>query len=343
MKRIVPSLLALLMLITLSPVVMAANMDFTGKISTDVEYKENFGGTSEIELSANLGNDLKAGLSLGSKEQAFPWDQEGPEGWPLTVKGLWLETNGAIIPGTPEFTTRIGTLNVNYSDFIAKGIKTTGISMDQLTMGPVTIGGYYSLDQEQNRDRGAYVSVKPLAGIEAQGTIVKAADELAYALSTTVQPIEGAEVAGTYAAIHEGAKAYRVNGNYQVVEGLEVRAGYQDVPSAFSPQHMNNDRDVLVYGTGFTVGATANQYGFEVTADYADYDKTVDYSVARTISLAGMDFNTKLAGDYDFDGAEANKLEATVAYNAPNGLELSVGYDLIANQPKVTAGLELQF
>lgn len=72
MKRIVPSLLALLMLITLSPVVMAANMDFTGKISTDVEYKENFGGTSEIELSANLGNDLKAGLSLGSKEQAFP-------------------------------------------------------------------------------------------------------------------------------------------------------------------------------------------------------------------------------------------------------------------------------
>lgn len=341
MKRIIASLLALLMLTTLTPVVMAANMDFTGEITTEAVYDEKFGGTSEIELNANLGNDLKAGLSLGSIEQPFPW--ENGMGWPLTVKGLWLETNGALIPGTPEFTTRIGTLNVNYSDFIAKGIKTTGISVDKITMGPVTLGGYYSLNQDQNLDRGAYVKVNPLEGIEAQATVVKAEDQLSYAISTTVQPVEQAEVSGTYAAVHEEANAYRVNGKYQVLEGLEVRAGYQDVPVEFSPEHKNTDQDVLENGTGFMVGATANQYGFDVTADYADYNKTVDYSVARTLSLAGMDFNTKLAGNYNFDAAEATELEATVAYNAPNGLELSVGYDLINNQPKVTAGLELQF
>ncbi|HEY8391701.1 MAG TPA: hypothetical protein VIL83_03145 [Capillibacterium sp.] len=338
MKRIVASLLALLMLVTFTPVVMAANFDFTGEIETTAEYGKEFGGTSEIELKANLGKDLKAGLSFGSLKDEFPWN-----GWPLTVKGLWLETKGALIPGTPEFTTRIGTLNVDYSDFVANEISTTGISVDQLTMGPVTVGGYYSLNQSEKPDRGAYVKVNPLAGVEAQATVVKAEDQLSYALSTSVQPVEQAEIAGTYAAVQEGEKAYRVNGKYQVLEGLEVRAGYQDVPLTFNPAHMEDDKDVLEAGTGYTVGATANQFGFELTADYADYDKTVDYSVTRTISLAGMDFDTELAGDYNFDTAKASELEATVSYNAPNGLELSVGYDLINNQPKVAAGLDLQF
>ncbi len=338
MKRIIASLLALLMLVTVTPVVMAANMDFSGKITTEATQVEDFGGTSEIELAANIGDNLKAGLSFGNQENAFPWTP-----WNLEVKGLWLETNGALIPGTPEFTTRIGSLNANYSDFIASGIKTTGISMDQLAMGPVTLGGYYSLDSAGNPDRGAYVKANLVEGIEAQATVVKADEELSYAVSTAVQPIEQAEVSGTYAAIHEGEQAYRVDGKYQVLEGLQVRAGYQDVPAEFSPSHMTTDEDILEDGTGFTVGATANQYGFEVAADYADYHKTIDYSVARTLNVAGMDFNAELAGDFNVENSEATELEASVGYNAPNGLELSVGYDFMEKQPKASAGLELQF
>ena len=343
MKRIIASLLALLMLATLTPVVMAANMDFSGKISTEATQAENFDGTSEIDLTAKIGDNLKAGLSFGSNDgqTAFPWTA-----WPLNVKGLWLETNGALIPGTPEFTTRIGSLNNTYSHYIAKGIKTTGISMDKLAMGPVTLGGYYSLDSASNPDRGAYVKVNPLEGIEAQATVVKAADELSYAVSTTVQPIEQAEVSGTYAAVHEGEQAYRVDGKYQVLGGLEVRAGYQDIPTAFDPAHRNRDAsddNFVEQGTGFTVGATANQFGFEVAADYAEYTNEIDYSVARPISLAGMDFNAEVAGDYNFEDAEAKNLEASVGYNAPNGLDLTVGYDFIEKQPSVSAGLELQF
>ncbi|HHT06775.1 MAG TPA: hypothetical protein GXZ97_10980 [Hydrogenispora sp.] len=341
MKRIVASLLALLMIVTMTPVVMAANLDFSGKVATEAAYGESFGGNSEIELSAKIGEDLKAGLSFGSKEKGFPWDN-----WDLNVTALWMETTGAIIPGTPEFTTRIGSLNHSYSDFVAKGIKTTGISMDKLAVGPVTLGGYYSLDHDSNLDRGAYVKVNPMNGIEAQATVVKADEQLAYALSTTVQPLTGAEVSGAYAAVHEGADAYRVNAKYQVLEGLEVRAGYQDIPTAFDATHRNTDADDdnnVNPGTGFTVGATANKFGFEVAADYVEYEDTLDYSIARTVSLAGLDFNTELAGNYDFTAAEAEKLEASVGYSAPNGLELTAGYDFIENQPKITAGLELQF
>jgi hypothetical protein len=338
MKRIIASLLTLIMLVTVTPVVMAANLDFSGKISTEATQAEEFGGTSEIELAANIGDNLKAGISFGDREKSFPWTP-----WNLDVKGLWLETNGALIPGTPEFTTRIGSLNANYSDFIASGVKTTGISMDQLAIGPVTIGGYYSLDSVSNLDRGAYVKANLVEGIEAQATVVKAEEQLSYAVSTAIRPIEPAEVSGTYAAIQDGEQAYRVDGKYQLLEGLQVRAGYQDVPAQFAPSHMTDDQDKLEHGTGFTVGATAKQYGFEVAADYADYHKTVDYSVKRTLNVAGMDFNTKLAGDFNIENSEATELEASVAYNAPNGMELSVGYDFIDNQPKASAGLELKF
>ncbi|HHW12869.1 MAG TPA: hypothetical protein GXX33_07710 [Firmicutes bacterium] len=341
MKRVVASLLALLLIATMTPVVMAANLDFSGKVITEATYGENFGGNSEIELSAKIGEGLKAGLGFGSSEQSFPWSN-----WELGINALWLETNGALIPGTPEFTTRIGSLNHSYSDFVAKGIKTTGISIDQLAIGPVTLGGYYSLAGESILDRGAYVKINPMDGIEAQATVVKADEQLSYALSTTVQPLAGAEVSGTYAAVHEGANAYRVKGKYQVLEGLEVRAGYQDIPTEFNAAHRNtkdDDKNNVNPGTGFTVGATANQFGFEVVADYVDYEKTVDYSVARTVNIAGLDFNTKLAGNYDFETAEAEKLEATVGYSAPNGLELTAGYNFIENQPTISAGLELQF
>ncbi|NLW59917.1 MAG: hypothetical protein GX073_06190 [Firmicutes bacterium] len=341
MKRIVASLIALFLIVTMTPVAIAANLDFSGKVATEAAYGKEFGGTSELELSAKIGEDMKAGLSFGSKEKEFPW-----ENWGLQVTGLWLETNGALIPGTPEFNTRIGSLNHSYSDFVAKGIKTTGISVDQLAIGPVTLGGYYSLDHESNLDRGAYVKVNPLTGVEAQATVVKADEQLAYAFSTSVQPFAGIEVSGTYAAVHEGADAYRVNGKYQVLEGLEVRAGYQDIPTAFDAAHRNTDSDDennVNPGTGFTVGATANQFGFEVAADYTEFENTVSYSIARTVRVAGLDFDTELAGNYDFTAEEAEKLEATIGYSAPNGLELTAGYDFIEKQPKISAGLELQF
>ncbi|NLW57060.1 MAG: hypothetical protein GX050_10700 [Firmicutes bacterium] len=338
MKRIIASLAVLLMLTIATPVV-AANMDFSGKVETEVAYGEEFSGLYDFNLSASLGQNLKAGMSFGSEEDVpFPWNE-----YNVGIKGLWLESNGALIPGTPEFVTRIGTLNANYSDFIAKSIKTTGISVDQFSMGPVTLGGYYSLNSDSHLDRGAYLKVTPVDGIEAQGTIVKANEELSYAVEATVRPLEQAEITGAFAAVDQGAQAYRVNGSYELLEGVQVRAGYQDIPTGFAPAHINTDTDVIAKGTGFTTGATVNRFGFEVKGDYADYNKTIDYSIGRTLTLAGLDFDTKLEGDFNVETTDVGELEASVAYNAPNGLELAVGYDLINNQPSVSAGMNLQF
>ena len=74
MKRIIASLIAVLMLAFVTPVVFAANMDFTGEISSEVKYSKEFSGVSELELSANLGNNLKAGLNFGKEKQSFPWN-----------------------------------------------------------------------------------------------------------------------------------------------------------------------------------------------------------------------------------------------------------------------------
>ncbi len=337
MKRIVACLVAVLMLAIVTPVVFAADMDFTGEISSEIEYKEeNLSGNSEMELTANLGNNLKAGIRFDGMEQTFPWVPTN-----LSINNLWLETEGALFPGTPEFITRIGGMDVNYSDYIANEINTTGISMDQLNVGPVTLGGYYSWNQDSNLDRGAYLKVQPIEGVEAQGTLVKANEELSYAVETKVNPLEDVEVSGAFAAIDQGEQAYRVDGKYQLIEAVELRAGYQNIPEGFAPAHMNTDD--LDQGQGFTVGATAEKYGFKVTGDYADYSKTIDYSVARTLNLAGMDFDTKLEGNFNTETTSVDELEASVEYEAPNGLNLTAGYDFISNQPNVSAGLNLEF
>ncbi len=337
MKRIIASLTVLLMLTIVTPVV-AANMDFSGQVGTEVTYGQDFSGLYDFSLSASVGQNIKAGMSFGSlDDQPFPWTDN------FGIKGLWLEAKGALVPGTPEFVTRIGSLNNTYSDFIAKSIKTQGISINQLNMGPVTLGGYYGLNTGSTLNRGAYLKVAPVEGIEAQGTIVKANEELSYAVEATVRPLEQAEITGAYAAVDQVAQAYRVNASLDVLEGIQVRAGYQDIPTEFAPAHINTDPDVIAKGTGFTAGATVNRFGFEVKGDYADYNKTIDYSVARNLTLAGLDLNAKLEGDFNVETSDVGELEASVAYNAPNGLELAVGYDLINNQPSITAGMSLQF
>ena len=108
MKRIVASLIALFLIVTMTPVAIAANLDFSGKVATEAAYGKEFGGTSELELSAKIGEDMKAGLSFGSKEKEFPW-----ENWGLQVTGLWLETNGALIP-EPRVQHQNGSLNHSY-------------------------------------------------------------------------------------------------------------------------------------------------------------------------------------------------------------------------------------
>lgn len=368
MKRIVALIVAGLMMAIISPVVMAANLDFKGTISSNFGYYEEiegsnaptFHGDANLSLEASLGENLKAGFSLNGMERFFhrgwtsdkdvtPYPAESSN---ITLNKVWLEAKGAIIPDAPEMTTRIGGLDVNYSPYVADGIGSYGISVDGLAVGPVSVGGFYAwnptsipTDTAATIERGGYVKVAPVQGMEVKGTLVQVDEGLSYAVEGNVAPMNNLAVTAGYAVDQDGDQAYKVDGKLQLMPNLEVRAGYRDLPRAFNAARRETDTKIIDFNDakGFSVGATTTQLGVKLAGDYGFYNNTLEFSATRGLELAGMNFNTKLAGKYNTVESNVTALDATVDYNAPNGMAVSAGYDFINKQPMASVGLSLKF
>lgn len=363
MKRIIALVLATLMLTVVSPVVFAAELDFSGKITSQIGYykiDENredlpsyFHGDSTFSLSASLGENLTAGLSLSGLEHIFgePWTEdisvEDRAQKFLDLESVWLEAKGSIFPGAPAMTTRLGGLNTNYSPYIADldnagGVN--GISVDNINIGPVSVGAFYGWNNKRE-DKGAQIRINPNEQVEVKGTVVEA-DQLYYEVAGKVIPVQNLEFAATYAAGENEENALLVEGQLRVTENTTVRAGYRKVTENFVDTSVYaNEDDIPVDNgeEGFSVGATTKQLGFELAGDYHLYSDSVEFSAARGITLAGMNFNTKLEGEYGIEDSEMLALDATIGYAAPNGMTISAGYDFVYEHPTFTAGLSMAF
>lgn len=363
MKRIVALLLATLMLTVVSPVVIAADLDFSGELSSQMGYykidEDNeelpsyLHGDSTFSLSASLGENLTAGFSLSGLERIFGenWTEdisvEERSQAVLDLNSLWLEAKGSIVPGAPAMTTRLGGLNTNYSPYIADldnagGVN--GISVDDLNIGPVSVGAFYGWNGDRE-DKGAQIRINPNEQVEIKGTVVEA-DQLYYEVDGKVMPMENLKMAATYAAREDKETALKVGGELQVTENTAVRAGYRSVTDNFTTGSVYyNDDDIPVENgeEGFSIGATTNQLGFKLTGDYHMFNESVEFSAARGITLGGMDFDTKLEGEYGIEESEMTALDATIGYTAPNGLAISAGYDFVYEHPTFTAGLSMTF
>lgn len=347
MKRIIALVTAVVMIIVASPVVIAADLDFSGKVSAQIDYEaEQLAGESEFSLEAALGENLRAGFNLNGLTRPFSgnWDNNGV----LSLDNIWLEARGPLFPGTPEMVTRLGGLDVNYSPLIGI-VSNNGISVDELGLGPVTLGAFYAWEGT-DRIRGARIQLSPVEAMEIQGSLVQASQDY-YAVETTVHPWDYLQVTGVYAAEEDGDHAFKVDGRLQLLSDLEIRAGYRNIAAGFAPEygdpdHGKPDKPHYNPGTeqkGFSVGATLEQMGFVLKGDYAFYDNTLAFSATRPLELAGMNFDTRLEGTYNTDRAELDSLEAGVDYTAPNGVNLSVGYDFVEQQPSAQIGLSLAF
>jgi len=347
MKRIVALITAVVLTVVASPAVIAADLDFSGEISAQIDYEaEELAGESDFSLEAALGENLRAGFNLNDMTRPFNdnWNNAGI----LSLDNIWLEARGPLFSGAPDMVTRMGGLDVSYSPLIGI-VSNNGISVDEIAVGPVSMGAFYAWNGT-DRIRGARVGVSPVETMEIQGSLVQG-DQNYYAVETTVNPLDYLQVTGAYAAEEDGDQAFKVDGRLQVLSDLEVRAGYRDIAEGFAPQcgdpdHGDPDRPHYNPGTeqkGFSAGATLEQMGFVVKGDYAFYDNMLDFSATRPLELAGMNFDTKLEGAYDTDESDLKSLEAGVDYKALNGMNLSVGYDFVGQQPTAEVGMSMAF
>lgn len=349
MKRIIAFLTAAVMTVVLSPVANAApgDLDLGGNFTNKIVYEEEkLSGESELSLEALMGEDLKAGFSITGLNRNFNGDWEN--GGIISVDKMWLETRGPLFPGTTSMVTRLGGLGIAYSPYTAI-VGENGISVDGINLGPASFGAFYAWDGPDSVVQGARLGFSPIEAVKIQGSLVNA-DQNYYDVQAEIAPVDFMKLTGVYATEEEDKEhAMKVDAAVQVLQDLQVRAGYRDITENFSPKYGDpqyNDPKVPYYvpgQEGFLVGATFKQPGVEVEGNYAFFNEHLNFSATRTLGLAGINFDAVLEGMFNTGTSEMGNLEAGVKYTAPNGLNLEVGYDFIVQQPSASVELQMAF
>ncbi|NLY88475.1 MAG: hypothetical protein GX085_02490 [Firmicutes bacterium] len=348
MKRIIAFLTAAIMIIVLSPVAIAApGLELGGSFKTKIEYeKKQLTGKSELSLETLMGEDLKAGFSITGLNRNFngPWENGGI----ISVDKMWLETRGPLFPGTSSIVTRLGGLGIAYSPYTAI-VGENGISVDEINLGPASLGAFYAWDGPNSVVQGARLAFSPVDALKIQGSMVKA-DQVYYDLQAEVAPADFMKLTGVYATEETDKEhAMKVDAAVQVLRDLQVRAGYRDITDNFSPKYGDpnfKEPKVPYYvpgQKGFLVGATFKQPDLVVEGNYAFFNEQLNFSATRTLGLGGINFDAVLEGMYKVNASEMGNLKAGVKYTAPNGLNLSVGYDFIVQQPSASVELQMAF
>lgn len=319
MKKIIALLITGVLVALISPVALAANLNFTGQIKSEMNYNldpvsgRNWNGGSRLELGASLGDDLQAGLSIVGLERSFIGQWFNDKGYDgvlpvpgreietdnnkIGIDGLWVQSKGSLWTNGPELTTRVGNLDVNYSPLIAD-VEDPGVSVEAQA-GPITVGAFNAW-KDGEPGHGGRVAVAPSDAVKLGGTFVKVQNQEAFAVDGQLKPTEALTVEGTFAQVVNAGNAAMVGGSYQVAEKLALRAGYRNLETGFQPLWRNTDMTTDIRGgleavnpvtdyygeKGYNVGATAEIASFVVEGDYDQYTQQLDGTENREIKAS---------------------------------------------------------
>lgn len=353
MKRMITLLTAGALLAVVSPMAIAANLDFNGKIQSQMNYNitdpavnhvKDWNGQSNLELGASLGDTLKAGFSIKGLQHDFIDGWQNTDGFShdptnpeqilidsdgLTIDEVWISSKGSLWENGPEVTTRFGHLDAQYNPLVAS-VTDPGVSVDA-TFGGLTLGAFNAWNNNGIETNPGYGVHAKLAsdGHAIGATYVKVANETSYAIDGQVKPTENLTVSGVYADQDTtDAQAMMVGANYQITENLGVHGGYKNFEPGFNPIWRNTDMVADIEG-GFK--PDANNL---VTDNYAKKG----YNVGVSAKLAGFNISSDL-GLYTQQADDLYQGPNQTADSKHQELETSITRDFVFGASKLTAGI----
>jgi len=366
MKKLIPVLVAALVLMLASPV-FAAEVKLTGSVSGMTGYEGGLfhEGGATLGAEAQITDNIKAGIGLNFNTGLTDTIRNGMS-WSdfyAMVDKAYIETNGALVTGLPSMTTRLGTQEIDYSIFNANGIKGEGIGIRDFAIGPVALAGFQAWNPAE-QVRGGQISVNPLEGLSVAANVIHAGagdtQQLSAAIEGSVTPIDPLTVNAAMGYMHDAddpAFAFAGGAEYQVLPYLGLHAGARKIDTNYAPRYMysklsNNE-------IGFNGGVTVSAFGatLDTNVDYAKAIQVVDdevvltgeMSLERPFSVAGMNFSPAYALTLSkADEAEIGITEHVVSlgYEAPNSLNITGGVDITDLKdikPFVNAAMKVEF
>lgn len=368
MKKLIPLLVAVLVILLATPV-FAAEVKVTGSLSTDTGYDADLyhSATLGLGVEAKLSDNLKAVVGLTAADSLFGSDElvDGLE-WSdfmMYVNKAYIESTGSLFPGMPSMVARLGTQEIGYSSLNAS-VDGEGIGFSGLGLGPVSLAGFQAWDHAR-QIRGAQVGVNPMAGLSVNANVIHAgagaSQELSTAIEGSVKPIEPLAINAGFGIIPE-TKAMAIRGgvDYKVLPFMTLHAGARKVDAGFKPLYrgLNSDGTPVLAADTFGVngGITVSALGATVdtnvdramTLSTQAVAYTGDLSVERPFAVASMTFAPKYELSLSHDGTalDIESQVVSVGYTAPNHITINGGVDITdiqAPKPFVSAGMELSF
>lgn len=237
--------------------VSAAQLNLSGKLSTEAAYDFNSGASTTTDLTLELGTTFQGGptvkgvvvinpmnwitengndreIGLSEKDIAALVSSKG-------IKTAYLEATGPYWMGGPAMITRVGDLDVAYSPFILETKAIDGISVDGMTVGPMTVKALYGLRAGDSVMGGMIGANMGIASVDVALVRVgtEETNEYDYQARVSATPIDRLVVNGLVAGQSDTkATAVRANAEYGIgFLPLDVVAsmGFRQTSSAFDP------------------------------------------------------------------------------------------------------------
>lgn len=324
MKKLAVAI-ALIVAVVVALPVSAAQIDLSGTLSTEAAYNFGSGASTTTDLTLELGTTFQGGPTIKGVVVVNPmnWltengnDREfglSPEEFATVIadKGIktaYLEATGPYWMGGPAMITRVGDLDVAYSPFILETRAIDGISVDGMTVGPISVRSLYGMSTGEAVMGGMIGADLGLVAMDA--ALVKVgADEYDYQARVSATPIDRLVVNGLVAGqTNTEATAIRANAEYGIgFLPIDVVAslGYRQTSGAFDPTFRSR-------GDGNPV-------------DDEQGVSAVSAGVATQIGMFGVSVDGEILGnDDDWKMDDERSIGAAVATKV-RGLDVRAGH-----------------
>ena len=319
MKKIIVALL-----LTLVGAAVAAPVELKGSLGTEIKYvpEQELAGATNLQLGylSRLNNNTNAVFGLrwqANRKSNFDWYEGALDAKPFLY--AFVEADGAFWEGMQPVKMTMGSLNIDYSPYIATfGYDTkkffsrrkkkigpptwtynnlNGFSFDQIKLGAINARLFYVFDNYAAKANTYGINFKgAFDALDLNTTFVKIDEQLAYDIAASFSPVQVLDLAGHFLSDGKADEGwYKFQAAYSGIPNWRLATTYRD----FSPELEFPYRDTtpsVVDGAfvmpnpyalnqglkGLILGAATTYAGYDFAGEY-------DYALKRTHFIASKD------------------------------------------------------
>jgi hypothetical protein len=283
MKKIIGVWLALFALaLAFSGTALGAPFRFSGNLSNRAGWGGKPYQGSSLALSA-VGSRIHGAAVIDGVEGLMGGASLEQSLRALQLKEAYLELDAGAWTGK-DTRLRLGTLDIDYSPYLALFQPWRGLGVAALPLGPATLSTFYAWNSEAPLF-GAKIGTDSLPNTELSVNWLSGGSARTFSVEGITLPFRPLALTWAVARNERGYGPVKLDGSWNLAENLTLKGGYRSFPTydEFDPAYRDRREDDwgdpanpvdLYHGqTGFSAGAAFRVVGINTDLAYEQFDQ----------------------------------------------------------------------